>query len=70
MARRSFYVDFFRNLKGIGNPDLLNISAIAGPPPNGCSTADANDFDQEAVTAVAVSFVRSVPLIGVTSSQA
>lgn len=50
------YVDFFRNLKGIGNPDLLNISAIAGPPPNGCSTADANDFDQEAVTAVGGQF--------------
>ena len=26
------YVDFFRNLKGVGNPDLLNISAISGPP--------------------------------------
>ena len=50
------YVDYFRNLKGIGNPDLLNISAITGPPPNGCSSAEANDFDQEAVTAVGGQF--------------
>ena len=43
------YVDFFRNLKGIGNPDFLNISAIAGHRRTGVLTADANDFDQEAV---------------------
>ena len=62
-------VDFFRNLKVVLVIQTLNISAIAGPPPNGCSTADANDFDQEAVQQLAVSFVRSVPLIGVTSSS-
>ncbi len=44
------YVDYFRNLKGIGNPELLDISAIAGPPPDGCDTAEANEFDHQAVT--------------------
>lgn len=42
------YVDWFRNLKGLGNPDLLNISAIAGPPPNGCATASGNKVDYDA----------------------
>lgn len=50
------YVDFFRNLKGIGNPDLLNISAISGPPPNGCATADSNDYDYDAVSTVGGQF--------------
>lgn len=44
------YVDFLRNLKGLGNADLLNLSAISGPPGADCSTADENDFDFEAVT--------------------
>ena len=44
------YVDYFKNLKGEGSPDLLNISAIAGPPPDGCDTAEANSVDHEAVT--------------------
>ena len=50
------YVDFFRNLKGVGNPDLLNISAIAGPPPNGCDTAEGNQVDYDAVDAVGGQF--------------
>jgi hypothetical protein len=50
------YVDFFRNLKGVGNPDLLNISAIAGPPPNGCDTAEGNQVDYDAVNAVGGQF--------------
>lgn len=50
------YVDFFRNLKGVGNPDLLNISAIAGPPPNGCDTAEANQVDYDAVDMVGGQF--------------
>lgn len=50
------YVDYFRNLKGVGNPDLLNISAIAGPPPNGCDTAEANQVDYDAVNMVGGQF--------------
>ncbi|MBJ80907.1 MAG: hypothetical protein CMH60_06270, partial [Myxococcales bacterium] len=50
------YVDYFRNLKGLGNPDLLNISAIAGPPPNGCDTASANQVDYDAVNMVGGEF--------------
>ncbi|MDP7040122.1 MAG: choice-of-anchor D domain-containing protein, partial [Myxococcota bacterium] len=50
------YVDYFRNLKGLGNPDLLNISAIAGPPPNGCDTAGANQVDYDAVNMVGGEF--------------
>lgn len=50
------YVDFFRNIKGVGNPDLLNISAITGPPPNGCDTAAANPKGYDAVQAVGGQF--------------
>ncbi|MEC9466695.1 MAG: choice-of-anchor D domain-containing protein, partial [Myxococcota bacterium] len=50
------YVDYFRNLKGVGNPDLLNISAIAGPPPGGCDTAEGNQVDYDAVDAVGGQF--------------
>ncbi len=50
------YVDYFSNLKGIGNPDLLNISAISGPPPDGCPTAEANQKGYDAVTAVGGEF--------------
>ncbi|MBI3178089.1 MAG: choice-of-anchor D domain-containing protein, partial [Deltaproteobacteria bacterium] len=52
----NLYVDFFRNLKGIGNPDLLNISAITGPPPDGCPTAEGNQKGYDAVTAVGGQF--------------
>lgn len=37
----NLYVDFFRNLKGFRNPQLVSVSAIAGDVPNGCSTAAA-----------------------------
>ncbi len=50
------YVDFFQNLKGVGNPDLLNISAISGPPPNGCTTAAENQYDFDAVNAAGGEF--------------
>lgn len=50
------YVDFFQNLKGVGNPDLLNISAISGPPPDGCATAAENPYDFDAVNAVGGEF--------------
>ncbi len=50
------YVDYFRNLKGVGNTDLLNISAIAGPPPNGCDTAESNQVDYDAVNMVGGQF--------------
>ncbi len=50
------YVDFFRNLKGLGNPDLLNLSAISGPPPDGCATAEPNQLGYDAVTAVGGQF--------------
>ncbi|MEM6731502.1 MAG: choice-of-anchor D domain-containing protein, partial [Myxococcota bacterium] len=50
------YVDFFRNLKGVGNADLLNISAISGPPPDGCGSATSNQFDFDAVDAVGGEF--------------
>ncbi|OGQ90240.1 MAG: hypothetical protein A2289_20065 [Deltaproteobacteria bacterium RIFOXYA12_FULL_58_15] len=49
----ALYFDFFQNLKGIGNPDLLNISAITGPPPDGCESsngaAESNLLDFNAV---------------------
>jgi hypothetical protein len=37
----SLYVDFFRQLKGFRNPQLVSVSAIAGDVPNGCATAAA-----------------------------
>jgi hypothetical protein len=51
------YVDYFRNLKGIGNPELLNISAVSGVPPDGCKNpadpqyyaAEPNQFLKDAV---------------------
>jgi hypothetical protein len=33
------YNDFFRNIKGWANPQLVSVSAIAGDVPNGCATA-------------------------------
>jgi hypothetical protein len=33
----SFYLNFFRNLKGSRNVDLIRASAVVGPPPSGCS---------------------------------
>lgn len=35
----NLYVDFFRNLKGFRNPQLVSVSAIAGDVPGGCATA-------------------------------
>ncbi len=37
----NLYVDFFRNIKGFANPQLVSVSAIAGDVPSGCSTAEA-----------------------------
>lgn len=34
------YVDFFRNLKGFRNQDLISVSAIAGDVPDGCTVGD------------------------------
>jgi hypothetical protein len=50
------YIDYFQNLKGIGNPDLLDISAISGPPPDGCETAEGNQPAYDVVTAVSGQF--------------
>lgn len=50
------YVDYFRNLKGLGNPDLLNISAVSGLPPDGCETAESNQPDYDAVNLVGGQF--------------
>lgn len=50
------YVDYFRNLKGIANSNLLNISAISGPPPEGCETANSNQKGYDAVQAVGGQF--------------
>ncbi|MCB9639019.1 MAG: choice-of-anchor D domain-containing protein [Myxococcales bacterium] len=33
----SFYITFFRNLKGFRNLDLIRASSIVGPSPNGCN---------------------------------
>ena len=35
----NLYVDFFRNIKGFANPQLVTVSAIAGDVPGGCATA-------------------------------
>jgi hypothetical protein len=35
----NLYVDFFRNIKGYANPQLVTVSAIAGDVPGGCATA-------------------------------
>ncbi|MCK6549217.1 choice-of-anchor D domain-containing protein [Myxococcota bacterium] len=37
----NLYVDFFRNVKGFANPQLVSVSAIAGDVPGGCATAEA-----------------------------
>ncbi|MCB9637486.1 MAG: choice-of-anchor D domain-containing protein [Myxococcales bacterium] len=33
----SFYISFFRNLKGPHNTDLIRASVVVGPPPDGCT---------------------------------
>lgn len=43
------YVDFFRNLKGFRNPQLVSFSAIAGDVPGGCATAAAGQRYYDAV---------------------
>ena len=48
----NLYVDFFRNLKGFRNPQLVSVSAIAGDVPNGCSTADAGVRYEAATSAL------------------
>lgn len=37
----SLYVDFFRNVKGFRNPQLVSVNGIVGDVPNGCATAEA-----------------------------
>ena len=48
----NLYVDFFRNLKGFRNSQLVSVSAIAGDVPNGCSTAVAGDRYAAAASAL------------------
>ncbi len=36
----NLYIDFFRNIKGFRNPQLVSLSAIGGNVPGGCATAD------------------------------
>ncbi|RMG15735.1 MAG: choice-of-anchor D domain-containing protein [Deltaproteobacteria bacterium] len=37
-----FFVDFLKNIKGYRNSDLMSFSAIVGPEPSGCSSADGD----------------------------
>lgn len=46
----NLYVDFFRNIKGFRNPQLVQVSAIAGPVPGGCATAEAGTRYRDAVS--------------------
>ncbi len=39
----NLYVDFFRNIKGFRNPQLVSLAAIVGDPGNGCATATAGN---------------------------
>lgn len=48
----NLYVDFFRNLKGFRNPQLVSVSAIAGDVPGGCSTAAAGTRYSAAASAL------------------
>lgn len=48
----NLYIDFFRNIKGFANPQLVSVSAIAGDVPNGCATAEAGTRYQQAVSAL------------------
>lgn len=52
----NLYIDFFRNLKGFRNPQLVSVSAIAGDVPGGCATADAGTRYQNAVQAIGGQF--------------
>jgi len=45
----NLYVDFFRQIKGFRNPQLVSLSAIAGDVPGGCATADAAPRYHDAV---------------------
>ena len=38
----SFFIDFFRNIKGFRNVELLKIYAIVGDPRGGCSSSDGD----------------------------
>jgi hypothetical protein len=46
------YIDFFRNVKGFGNSQLVSFNAIAGDVPNGCGTADPSPRYQQAASAL------------------
>ena len=48
----NLYIDFFRNLKGFRNPQLVSVSAIAGDVPGGCATAAEGRRYQQAVQAL------------------
>ena len=52
----NLYVDFFRNLKGFRNPQLVTLSAIAGDVPGGCATAAEGARYQSAVQALGGQF--------------
>ncbi|MCA9551454.1 MAG: choice-of-anchor D domain-containing protein [Myxococcales bacterium] len=52
----NLYIDFFRNLKGFRNPQLVSVSAIAGDVPGGCATAEAGTRYQQAVQALGGQF--------------
>jgi hypothetical protein len=46
----NLYVDFFRQIKGFRNPQLVTLSAITGDVPGGCATADAAPRYNDAVS--------------------
>ena len=50
------YIDFFRDVKGFNNPQLVSLHAIAGDVPNGCATADAGRRYQYAAQALGGQF--------------
>lgn len=52
----NLYIDFFRNLKGFRNPQLVSVSAIAGDVPGGCATAAEGRRYQNAVQGIGGQF--------------
>ena len=46
-APLTFYIDFFKSIKGFANESLMHAHAIVGPEPSGCG-GDPNDANQGA----------------------
>ena len=52
----NLYIDFFRNIKGFANRQLVTVSAIAGDVPGGCATAAEARRYRDAVVALGGQF--------------